>query len=116
MHRLIQVCLFILSQFDSINFLACFFTKINICAHSAVDNVIFKIIESRFVDGNGGKYSPSVIRVGNGQSASVIDVSLDERVEAIVGESSNMEILATTVHGELSVLHASCLGRHKIKF
>ena len=65
--------------------------------YPAVDNVILKIVESRFVDGNGGKYSPSVIRIGSGQSASVVDVSLNQRVESVVSESSNMNSLILMV-------------------
>ena len=65
--------------------------RILVCAPSnnGVDNIILKIIEDRFVDGNGGKYNPSIVRVGSGQSLSVANVSLKNQVDTILSEGIN---------------------------
>eukprot|EP01036_Dinobryon_divergens_P030769 gene30770-40065_t len=47
----------------------------------AVDNVIQRIIDRGFVDGNGGRYNPNILRVGGGKSDSVKIVSLEETIE-----------------------------------
>ena len=63
----------------------------------AVDNVILKIIENRFVDGNGGKYSHSLIHVGNGASAPVVDVYLNHTIKNVVSKCSNIENLKASI-------------------
>jgi len=47
--------------------------RILICAPSnaAVDNIILKIMEDGFIDGNGCRYNPVMCRLGSGQSAAV---------------------------------------------
>lgn len=51
----------------------------------AVDNIVQRIIQRGFFDGQGSKYNPSILRVGGGKSLSasaVREVSLDEIIEA----------------------------------
>lgn len=66
--------------------------RILVCAPSnaAVDNIILKIMESRFYDGNGCQYSPSIIRIGSGQSPDVVSVALDQKVNKIISLGSNL--------------------------
>ncbi len=73
--------------------------RILVCAPSnaAVDNVILKIVEDRFLDGNGSKYSPSIIRLGSGQSAAVASVALDARVNKIIAQGTNISQLETII-------------------
>ena len=47
----------------------------------AVDNVIQRIIDKGFMDGNGGRYNPNILRVGGGKSDSVKIVSLEDTLE-----------------------------------
>jgi len=49
----------------------------------AVDNIISKVIAEGFVDGQGLRYNPRIVRVGRGLGAGVRDVSLEALVEAI---------------------------------
>jgi senataxin len=83
--------------------------RILVCAPSnaAVDNVILKIVEDRFLDGNGSKYSPSIIRIGSGQSAAVASVALDEKVNKIIAQGTNLsqlEIIIRDTRKELKRL------------
>ncbi len=73
--------------------------RILVCAPSnaAVDNIILKIVQDRFLDGNGSKYSPSIIRIGSGQSSDVASVALDEKVNKIIAQGTNITQLETTV-------------------
>eukprot|EP00804_Cyclotella_cryptica_P009981 CCRYP_015418-RA/>CCRYP_015418-RA protein AED:0.07 eAED:0.07 QI:522/1/1/1/1/0.83/6/1172/1208 len=66
--------------------------RILVCAPSnaAVDNVVVKIMNDRFVDGNGSKYSPSIIRVGTGIVNDIAKkVSLQGAVDSIVLQGSD---------------------------
>jgi senataxin len=65
--------------------------RILVCAPSnaAVDYVILKTMKERFIDGNGGKYNPSILRVGSGHSTSVSIVSLQNKVDSTLKECSN---------------------------
>jgi senataxin len=69
--------------------------RILCCAPSnaAVDNVVSKIIKDRFIDGNGGKYNPSILRVGSGHSTSVSAVSLQTKIDSVLKECSNLHNL-----------------------
>ena len=73
--------------------------RVLVCAPSnaAVDNVILKIMEDRFLDGNGSKYSPSIIRIGSGQSAEVASVALDQKVNKIIAQGTNPTQLETII-------------------
>jgi hypothetical protein len=62
-----------------------------------VDNVILKVMEDRFLDGNGSRYSPSIIRIGSGQSAAVASVALDQKINNIISQGSNPAQLETTI-------------------
>ena len=69
--------------------------RILVCtpSNTAVDNVIMKIVEERFVDGNGGRYNPSIVRIGLGHSTSVANVSLKKKMDQILSEAMNPEKL-----------------------
>ncbi|KAL3787772.1 hypothetical protein HJC23_009823 [Cyclotella cryptica] len=75
--------------------------RILVCAPSnaAVDNIILKIMEDGFVDGNGMRYNPSIVRIGSGQSASVKDVCLEDKVESYLSESLDVTKLENTIEG-----------------
>ncbi len=75
--------------------------RILVCAPSnaAVDNVLLKIMEDGFVDGNGCRYNPSIVRVGVGQSASVKDVCLEEKVESYISDAMDVAKLDNTIEG-----------------
>ncbi len=85
--------------------------RILVCAPSnaAVDNIIMKIMEDGFVDGNGCRYNPSIVRVGVGQSASVRDVCLEEKVDNYLSEAMDITKLGNTLEGyrgELRRIHS----------
>ena len=85
--------------------------RILVCAPSnaAVDNVILKIMEDGFVDGNGCRYNPSIVRIGRGQSVLVKDVCLEVKVESYITDSMDAAKLECTVEGfktECRRLHA----------
>ena len=73
--------------------------RILVCAPSnaAIDNVILKVVDDRFVDGNGGKYNPSIVRVGIGQSHKVARVSLKNQVETILNEGTSLTNLENII-------------------
>lgn len=75
--------------------------RILVCAPSnaAVDNIILKIFEDGFVDGNGNRYNPSMIRIGRGQSASVKDVCLEEKVERYLSDAMDIAKLGNSIEG-----------------
>lgn len=75
--------------------------RILVCAPSnaAVDNVIMKIMEDGFVDGSGRRYNPSMARIGRGQSESVKDVCLEEKVESYISSSMDMTQLDNSMEG-----------------
>jgi senataxin len=75
--------------------------RILVCAPSnaAVDNVIMKIIADGFVDGSGRRYNPSMARIGRGQSESVKDVCLEEKVESYITDSMDPTQLDNSIEG-----------------
>lgn len=75
--------------------------RLLVCAPSnaAIDNIILKIMEDGFIDGQGRRYNPSMIRVGVGQSNAVRDVSLENKVDAIFSEYSDADQLQTSILG-----------------
>lgn len=75
--------------------------RILVCAPSnaAVDNIILKIMEDGFIDGNGMRYNPSIVRIGSGQSASVKDVCLEDKVETYLADSEDISKLDNTIEG-----------------
>ncbi|KAL7529068.1 hypothetical protein ACHAXR_002781, partial [Thalassiosira sp. AJA248-18] len=76
--------------------------RILVCAPSnaGIDNVIMKIMSDRFVDGQGAKYSPSIVRVGAGiTSSKVKSVGLTQAVDSIIAHGadvSNLEQIIVT--------------------
>ncbi|KAL7464961.1 hypothetical protein ACHAXS_005292 [Conticribra weissflogii] len=81
--------------------------RILVCAPSnaAIDNVIVKIMSDRFVDGNGAKYSPSIVRVGAGiVNPKVKSVGLKEMVDSITtfgSDVSKLDAIITAGRQEL---------------
>lgn len=75
--------------------------RILVCAPSnaAVDNIILKIMEDGFIDGNGCRYNPSIVRIGRGQSASVKDVCLEVKVESYITLAMDVTKLECTIEG-----------------
>lgn len=62
-------------------------------SNTAVDNIILRIMENGFVDGNGGKYFPNILRVGVGsKNLKIKSVTLEDLVDkelAVSDQSSN---------------------------
>ena len=52
-------------------------------------------MESGFVDGNGSRYNPSMIRVGSGSSVSVQSVSLESKVAEYLSSTNSVSKLDT---------------------
>ncbi|KAL9184080.1 hypothetical protein ACHAXT_002166 [Thalassiosira profunda] len=75
--------------------------RILVCAPSnaAVDNVILKIMEDGFVDGNGCRYNPTIVRIGKGQSAAVKDVCLEDKVESYLADVVDVAKLDQSIEG-----------------
>lgn len=75
--------------------------RLLVCAPSnaAVDNIILKIMEDGFVDGQGRRYNPSMIRVGVGQGNAVRDVSLENKVDTIFSENMDAQQLQSSIAG-----------------
>jgi len=73
--------------------------RILVCAPSnaAVDNIILKIIQDGFIDGNGLRYNPTIVRIGSGQSASVKAVCLEDKVEQYLSDSMDVSKLDNTI-------------------
>jgi len=82
--------------------------RILVCAPSnaGIDNVVLKIMSDKFVDGQGGKYSPNIIRVGAGTTNPKCEsVSLKRKVDAIIETGSNITKLEQIISA----------GRQKLK-
>ena len=75
--------------------------RLLVCAPSnaAVDNIILKIMENGFIDGQGMRYNPSMVRVGVGQSNAVRAVSLETTVDAIFAEHQDTTALDSSIKG-----------------
>jgi senataxin len=75
--------------------------RLLVCAPSnaAVDNVILKIFEDGFVDGQGNRYNPSMIRVGVGTGDAVRAVALETKVDSILSEHMDIARLESSVNG-----------------
>lgn len=57
-------------------------------SNTAVDNIILRIMEKGFVDGNGGKYFPTILRVGVGsKNPKIKSVTLEDLVDKELGVS-----------------------------
>ena len=75
--------------------------RLLVCAPSnaAVDNIILKIMQDGFIDGQGQRYNPSMIRVGVGQSTAVRAVALETKVETILGGNLDLARLDASIAG-----------------
>lgn len=80
--------------------------RLLVCAPSnaAVDNIILKIMEDGFVNGQGRRYNLSMIRVGVGQSLAVRAVLLENKVESIFSENIDAQRLQVSIAGYRSEL------------
>ena len=80
--------------------------RLLVCAPSnaAVDNVILKIMKDGFVDGQGTRYNPSIVRVGVGQSDAVQAVSLGAKVDAFLSEARDAAKIEAAMNGYRSEL------------
>ena len=47
----------------------------------AVDNLVQRIMEKGFIDGRGGRYNPTILRLGMGRGCKVKSVSLEDTLE-----------------------------------
>ena len=57
-------------------------------SNTAVDNIVLRIMASGFVDGNGGKYFPNILRLGAGSKSTKIKaISLEDLVEKELSSS-----------------------------
>jgi AAA domain len=75
--------------------------RLLVCAPSnaAVDNIILKIMEDGFIDGQGQRYNPSIIRVGVGQSGNVRAVALETKVDSIFENHLDIGKLENSIAG-----------------
>ncbi|KAL7685134.1 putative P-loop containing nucleoside triphosphate hydrolase, DNA2/NAM7 helicase, AAA [Plasmopara halstedii] len=55
-------------------------------SNAAVDNIVSKVIEEGFCDGEGRRYFPKIVRVGRGLSTSVQSVGLEYQVDHICSQ------------------------------
>lgn len=83
--------------------------RILICAPSnaAVGNIILKIMEDGFIDGNGLRYNPVMCRIGSGQSTAAGDVSLEALVVKVLEEGndeSKIQQVAKACRDEMNVV------------
>jgi energy-coupling factor transporter ATP-binding protein EcfA2 len=67
-------------------------------SNGAVDNIVLRVMADGFVDGNGGKYYPNIVRVGSRtKSARVKSVSLedltDKEMAIANGDLNRLEVL-----------------------
>jgi len=75
--------------------------RLLVCAPSnaAVDNIILKIMEDGFIDGQGNRYNPSMIRVGSGMGDAVRSIGLEAKVDAIFSENVDIARLESSIDG-----------------
>ncbi|KAG2925213.1 hypothetical protein PC115_g8330 [Phytophthora cactorum] len=55
-------------------------------SNAAVDNIVSKVIEEGFCDGEGRRYFPKIVRVGRGLSTNVQSVGLENQVDQICSQ------------------------------
>ncbi|ETV98166.1 hypothetical protein, variant 1 [Aphanomyces invadans] len=83
----------------------------------AVDNIVAKIMEEGFCDGEGRQYFPNIIRVGRGANINVKSVVLEGMVEALSSQPQDVvEMRCRQLQHELSVVqHDAVLLRHEFR-
>ena len=92
--------------------------RILVCAPSnaAIDNVVQKIMHERFVDGNGSKYSPSIVRVGTGKVNEVAkNVHVQDIVNSFIEQGENSLNLEATIESGRKELKQLVKEIQKIK-
>lgn len=77
-------------------------------SNGAVDNVVLRLMDDGFVDGNGGKYFPNILRVGSGSKSSrVKGVSLEELTDKemalVIGDLDRLE-LVEQLNGQVTAM------------
>ncbi|CAI5722852.1 unnamed protein product [Peronospora destructor] len=86
-------------------------------SNAAVDNIVSKVIEEGFCDGEGRRYFPKIVRVGRGLSANVQSVGLDNQVDQIC--SQPLDILEGQIgrlrHELMVVEHDSVILRDQLR-
>ncbi|CAI5731648.1 unnamed protein product [Peronospora farinosa] len=86
-------------------------------SNAAVDNIVSKVIEEGFCDGEGRRYFPKIVRVGRGLSANVQSVGLDNQVDQIC--SQPLDILEGQIgrlrHELMVVEHDSVVLRNQLR-
>lgn len=74
-------------------------------SNTAVDNIIVRIMENGFADGEGNHYKPNIVRVGAGRTDQVRSVSLEEimlREQTSVGSNyTNKKMLLDQIENEI---------------
>ncbi|RHY55242.1 hypothetical protein DYB34_003586, partial [Aphanomyces astaci] len=71
----------------------------------AVDNIVAKIMEEGFCDGEGRQYFPNIIRVGRGANVNVKSVVLEGMVESLCSQPQEaVEMRCRQLQHELSVV------------
>jgi energy-coupling factor transporter ATP-binding protein EcfA2 len=77
-------------------------------SNTAVDNIILRVMESGFVDGNGGKYFPNILRVGAGtKSEKVKSVSLEDLINrevALVDGTTDRREMIEKLNGQVTAM------------
>jgi senataxin len=77
-------------------------------SNTAVDNIILRVMESGFVDGNGGKYFPNILRIGAGSKiAKVKSVSVEELVDrevALVDGTTDRHEMMERLSGQVTAM------------
>ena len=72
---------------DLVNSLSLKRRRMLVCAPSniAIDNIVRRIMDTGFMDGQGKVYYPRILRIGGGKSDNVKAVSLEDTVEQLLG-------------------------------
>ena len=92
--------------------------RVLVCAPSnaGIDNVILKIMSDKFVDGQGGKYCPSITRVGAGITCPKIEsVTLKQSVDNIIAQGCDVTRLENTIVAQRQNLQRIQKEMHKLR-
>lgn len=92
--------------------------RILVCAPSnaGIDNVILKIMSEKFVDGQGGKYCPSITRVGAGITNPKIEsVTLKQSVDNIIAQGCDLAKLENATVAQRQNLTRIQKEMHKLR-
>ena len=75
-------------------------------SNTSVDNIVLRIMERGFVDDDGQRYNPSLIRFGRGAADGTRDVWLEALVKLLLNEPEK-EIKARMQHLQICLLYTS---------